>query len=117
MQSLCPLLSSSALKSWQKCLQGYGYYSNYFSNFFFERDPFFFFLFRAEKERCEGGLTVEGSHHFWHKNRDTFKMSNYGWGVPGSNLYSKLPPPCCFPSGWPIDLKSSLGFLPCLSAS
>jgi hypothetical protein len=27
---------SSALKFWQKNFQGYGYYSNYFSNFFFE---------------------------------------------------------------------------------
>lgn len=99
-------LFPSALKSWQKCFQGYGYYSNYFSNFFFERNPFFFF-FRAE-EWCEGGeVNSGGKPSFWQENRDTFKMSNYGWGVLGRNLYSKFPR--CFQSVWPIGLKCSLG--------
>lgn len=95
----------SALKCWQKYFQGYGYYSNYFSNFFFERNPFF-----AERRGSgvKGALTRGGKPSFWQENRDTFKMSNYGGGGLGSSLYREFPR--CFQSAWPLGVKASLGF-------
>lgn len=64
---------------------------------------------KAEKEWCEGALASGRKPPFWQENRDTSKMSNYGWGGLGGNAYREFP--CCLQSAWSVGLKASLGFL------